>query len=117
MTHSNDIKTLAGGSIDYAHYVAKAHTIRSESAFSLIAAICSAFKKLGSAIMGVPKVAASAERFPLDRSNPNSTPVRTGQWRPRSQQQKTRPALRLPIELHQANFQQVETLPFQKDAN
>lgn len=39
MTQQTDTKTLEGGSIDYAHYIARSHQIRSNDAHRVLAAI------------------------------------------------------------------------------
>lgn len=46
MTQSTDIKTLKDGSIDYAHYIAKSHEIRSNEALGALSSIWQMLKKL-----------------------------------------------------------------------
>jgi len=41
-----DYKTLPGGSIDYGHYLARAHTIRSDDAHDLVRTVWHALRKL-----------------------------------------------------------------------
>ena len=44
MTQQTKIKTLNGGSIDYAHYISKSHEIRSKDAHRSLAAILQLFR-------------------------------------------------------------------------
>ena len=43
---TRDYKTLPGGSIDYGHYLARAHTIRSDDAHGIVRTVWQALRKL-----------------------------------------------------------------------
>lgn len=73
MTQQTSIKTLKGGSIDYAHYIAKSHEIRSNDAHQGLAKIWQMFRAAWAVTKSLilvrrPPDGAKAARFSLDRS-------------------------------------------------
>lgn len=73
MTHHTDIKTLKDGSIDYAHYIARSHQIRSNDAHQALAAIWRSLRavraKLTPHIVFRPGPARSkVSQYPIGRS-------------------------------------------------
>ncbi len=72
MAQQEDIKTLNGGSIDYAHYIAKGRAIRSQEAHFVLAAFRQWMLRVWKVISGQLRqrhvsVRPRATRCPLDR--------------------------------------------------
>lgn len=95
MTHETEIKTLPGGSIDYAHYIARGNCIRSVAAHRGLAAIRRWIK---SRLEGVaaPSIRSSVTHHLPDRATRKSGSVRAGTWRWRLSQPAPHPVPRLP---------------------
>jgi hypothetical protein len=85
MTHQTDIKTLKDGSIDYAHYIANSHEIRSNDAHQALAAIGWMFQAIWASMtprLGLhrgPSV-SQTERYTLDRAAHRTPNFRDGNF-------------------------------------
>lgn len=81
MTQSTDIKTLKDGSIDYAHYIAKSHGIRSNEAHGALSFIWQMLKKLTRtqkmcSIRHTAPGRPAMARYPVERLAPRPIPHR-----------------------------------------
>ncbi len=73
MTQKTDIKILQGGSIDYAHYIARSHLIRSNDTRGALAAFWQMLRATGAVLKDLTMFRGGSDdqqsaRYTLDRS-------------------------------------------------
>lgn len=94
MTQNANIKTLKDGSIDFAHYIARSHEIRSNDAHQALATVWRSVRKAAKAMKlcvvrhsGISRSYAAGQ--PLDRSAHKASVLRTEAYNDNAAFQKT----------------------------